>query len=713
MLRRFLNPLAAMVIVAVITPAASAGVLLATFVFLPLPANLPARPPHDASQISRVFDADGNQIATFREFETSIPVRKQDIPDVVKQAVIAAEDRNFYTHGGVDLRGTLRALWADLRNRNAVQGGSTITQQLVKNTYTGGERSLNRKIREAVLASQLDRQEDKDDILYEYLSIIYLGEGAYGVGAAAETYFRKSVKDLTLGEAALIAGVIPAPSRFSPRVDPAAAEIRRSQVLDTMLRLKMITTKEHAKWRGRRVWLAADGTPVRPATIVYPPESQHTAEPYFSDYVLRYLSDVLPGGERQVDTGGLRIETTLDPRMQAAARAGIDGFLEGTNPELQASMVAVEPPTGFVRAFIGGRDWNASRVNFALGKDGGGAGRSTGSAFKPFVLATAFEQGISPDKVYSGAPHKVAGKKDPIGNYGGARFGSLPLRVATWKSVNTVYTRLIDDVGVEQTMDVARRMGLTSVPPFDPARHAEAVALGVLETSPLQMASAFGVFANHGEREAPTPVLRVYDRGGKLILDNSNRKPERAIKEDVADNVTDVLKGVIEKGTAAGRGINRPAAGKTGTANDNKDAWFVGYTPVLSTAVWMGFENKPGDPPKFLKPPWFGSRPVTGGSFPSMIWQTFMKKALEDIPITEFNQPAPIRAIADDRKRAARGFFDPGPRMYPRGGSGGPYVVGLDPPIADAPTSTTSTSIDSTTTSEGTTTTTRPPIIIN
>ena len=307
---RILRTALAVVLVAVITPITSAGVMLAAHLFLPLPANLPERTPPAPSQISRVLDAAGNEIATFKQFETSIPVEQHDIPEHLAQAVIAAEDRNFYSHSGVDVRGTLRALWADIRNRELGQGGSTITQQLVKNTITGGEKSIQRKIREAVLASQLDRQVDKDKILFEYLSVIYLGEGAYGVGAAAETYFRVPVNQLTLSQSALLASVIPAPSRYSPRVDVRTADQRRVRVLDTMLGEGMITVEQHYEAVAQPVWLATDGPPPGPATVVHPPQIQQSSQPYFTDYVRRWLSEHLPGGEAQIFRGGLTIRTT-------------------------------------------------------------------------------------------------------------------------------------------------------------------------------------------------------------------------------------------------------------------------------------------------------------------------------------------------------------------------------------------------------------------
>ncbi|HEY9557183.1 MAG TPA: transglycosylase domain-containing protein [Acidimicrobiales bacterium] len=700
---RFLKTGAAMFVVAVITPVASAGVMLAAYLFLPLPADLPERALPPPSQMSRVYDAAGNEIGVFKRFETSIPVAPEDIPEVLEQAVVAAEDRSFYSHGGVDVRGTLRALWADIRNRELGQGGSTITQQLVKNTITGGEKSIQRKVREAILAAQLDRQVDKDEILFEYLSVIYLGEGAYGVGAAAETYFRTPVPQLTLSQSALLASIIPAPSRFNPRADPALAEQRRLRVLRTMLDEGMIDPTQHHVAVHEPIWLAVNGPPPGPATVIHPPQVQTSTHPYFTDYVRRWLAEHLPGGDDQIFQGGLTIRTTLDPDQQAAAQSEVAGFLEGSEPDLRTSLVAVEPPTGYVRAFVSGRDFAVDQVNYALGQSsagvpGGGAasGRQPGSAFKPFVLATALAAGITPDATYSGAPHDVTeacGPGNPVlQNYGGSRYGTMDLRSATWRSVNTVYTRLILDVGVDKAMDLARRMGLTGVRPYEDGKYCASIALGSESVSPLDMASAYGVFAARGMRAEPTPVLSVTDREGNVLLDLSSPATTRVLDEPVADNVTDVLRGVLTSGTASGRGIERPAAGKTGTTQDNLDAWFVGYTPTLSTAVWMGYENKTQETRKELPG-------ITGGSAPARIWQGFMRSALAGVPVTEFSEPAPIEAVPDAAKVQQRRGFQPGRRQTPDPApGGGRYVESLPPPQAQAPTTTTSTTSTTSTT---------------
>ena len=700
---------AAFVIVAVLTPVAAAGTLLATNLLVPLPAKIPEPERLEAIQFSEVFDANGELIHVYKQFDQNIPVTPADLPDSIKEAVIAAEDRNFYNHQGVDIRGTIRALITDVREGELAQGGSTITQQLAKNAYGAGkERSISRKIREAVLASQLDRSLSKERILYEYLSIVYFGEGAYGIGAAAQTYFLKPVNDLDISEAALLAGVIPAPSRFNPRADPGTAEIRRRQVLDAMLEEELITPEEHAEHKDRVVWLASQGPPPGPATTVQMPTFETARYPWFIQYLTQHLAREL-GSEDVLYRGGLKIHTTLDRRVQEEAQNTVAETTEGaaihtsvdpnTGAEvlhtLQMSLTAVEPPTGFVRAMVGGRDFAFNQANIATGAGTfGGRGRQTGSAFKPFVLAEAFEQGITPSASYSGGPLTI-GDYSPE-NYEGAGYGTISLRTATVKSVNTAFVRLMQDVGPENVVALANRVGV-HIPPIDPRKDGSglSIALGSREVPTLEMAAGYGVFANSGVRVAPTPVVRVFDRDGELLIDNSEPQGEQVIKQATADNVTAVLRGVLTEGTAAGKGIGRPAAGKTGTAQRNKDAWFVGYTPTLSTAVFMGY-----DP--LLPPPRstvVKGRNLTGGSFPASAWQRFMRAALDGVPITDFNEPAPIRRPASVELQRERRGFSPGGQSSRSGtDEGGPYVFTMDAPVAPPPTTTTSTTTSTTTT---------------
>ena len=708
-------------ICSLLMPIAVVATVLGTFFFAPLPAVLPDPRPTVASRISHVYALDqaGNrqEIGIFREFEQNTPVKPEDIPKVLKDAVIAAEDRNFYQHGGIDPRGSLRALWADLRNKGISQGGSTITQQYVKNAYVGQERTLTRKIREAILASQLDRQVDKDEILFNYLSNIYLGEGVYGVGAASESYFRKPVSQLTLSEAAMIAGLIPAPSRYEPRGNPTLAESKRLLVLDKMVETGAITKAQRDEAKPQKVWLASQGPATGPATVVFPSQQQENKFPFFVDYVRRYLE--LKYGPARVFRGGLEITVTMDPALQAHAEATVAESLSGTSAPLEMSMVAVEPPTGYVKALVGGRDFATSQVNLALGGcprkptderikveveascwttpavGGGGLGRQPGSAFKPFVLAAALSRGFEPTKVYPApATYRIpdckesATNKCTISNNEGSGGGSATIASASTRSINTVYAQLVRDVGCPQTAEMARNLGVTAAW-YSPQFHtcSGTYALGVIDVSPLEMASSFGVFAARGERAAPTPVLEVAERtvdGQRIVLeDNSAPIRERVLDEIVADAVNDILTGVITGGTGRAADIGRPAAGKTGTGQNYTNAWFVGYTPTLSTSVWMGYANNQKTPLRGIK----GVDRVFGGTIPARTWQRFMRQAVADVPPTKFSEDPPIKDLAEALRRDARGGFDPGTRR-PTGppDPGGRYLVEAPVPVAPVPT---------------------------
>jgi penicillin-binding protein 1A len=743
-MRTALRTLATFFICAGAVPIVVSVVVLASFLFLPLPAALPEPKAGVESSISHIYAIDGRgkavEIGVFRRFEQKIQVNRDDIPLHVKQAVISSEDKNFYSHGGVDVRASMRALWADIRNQKVVQGGSTLTQQYVKNVYTDKERTITRKVREAILASQLDRQFDKEEILFRYLNDVYLGEGAYGVGAASETYFRKPISQVTVSEAALLAGLIPAPSYYEPRGSPQRAELKRKLVLGFMLEQRYITQQQHDEAVAQPVWLETQGPPPGPVTLVYSPVQQATQFPYFVDYVRRYLEARY--GEDKVFQGGLQIQTTLDMDMQRAAEESVANALKGTGPPLEMALASVEPPTGFVKALVGGRDfYNGpyAQVNLALGKcpnplkegwevvvepacwqdratltEGGGSGRSPGSSFKGYVLAAALEKGILPTKSYSAPGQYTApncpgkGGDNVIHNYEGGAFGRADLRSGTVRSINTVYAQLIRDVGggktvegYKATAEMAKKLGITSAI-FSPQQHGVCsgnYALGTIDVSPLEQAAAYGVFAARGLRNDATPILKVVDGKGEVLEDNTKREPKRVIEEVVADNVTDILRGVISGGTGTRANIGRPAAGKTGTSQEWRDAWFVGYTPTLSTAIWMGFADKP----RTMSLGKCGGR-CAGGTLPAATWKAFMSRALEGVPVTDFSEPAPIKPLADALRRQARGGIDPGnQRNIADTGPGGPYEFPVSPPRADAPLTT--SDFDE---FENTTTTTRP-----
>jgi len=749
MLRTFARWFAVTVVCAIGVPLVAGVTILGSLIFLPLPATLPTPKAGLVSLPSQVFDANGKLIATFQQFDQSVPVQQKDIPTVLKNALVASEDKNFYHEGGVDPRGTARAFIRDMEGKGYLQGGSTITQQYVDLAYTGQQRTLTRKLRQAILASELARKIPKDEIIYKYLSAVYLGDGAYGVGAASQSYFHENVQDLNIGQAALLVGLIPAPSRYEPRGNQILAEVRRQTVLLKMYQQHYITESQYRYWKVAQVYEAsAPPLPAgAPETLVYGPQQQATQYPYFVDYVRRYL-ELQPGiGPNLLYEGGLKIQTTLDPKLQQEAQASVSTTLQGTGEPLEMSLVSIEPQTGHVRALIGGRDFTQDQTNLALGgcqaesgvtvvvpatcaqqavPEGGGTGRQPGSSFKPFVLATAFSHGVLPSTVFNG-PQSIVLPRGCVGsacqlihNAGDSESGVFSLAQATWFSVNTVYAQLILDprVTVRDTAETAKALGITSAW-YSPQVHGASYALGALDVSPLDMASAYGVFDNHGVRVPPTPIIRVEAANGKTLIDNTAPVGTRVLDAAVADNVTNVLTGVITQPGATGYAsgnIGRPAAGKTGTTSSYVDAWFVGYTPTLSTSVWMGYKNSE-DPNKGASMRNIYSSglhqtvpTMFGGNFPAETWAAYMKQAMQGVPVTNFNQPAPLKPVANALDGQRPGTVGPGAQRYPTSvGSGGPYTYTPSAPVLNAPTTTATPRETTTTTFPPGSTTTVPP----
>ncbi len=661
-------------VVLIVMTVVAAGTAVLAYVYMPLPVNLPEERLQPERQASTVFAIDGTPLGVFKGAETQVEISADDIPDTIRRAVVAAEDHRFFKHRGVDWQAIGRAIQEDVKARDFVQGGSTITQQLIRNLFTGSEKTMARKAREALLAVQAERVYSKEEILARYLNTVYLGESTFGVEAASQSYFRKPAKDLTLSEAALLAGVIPAPSVYSPRANPELAEQRRQLVLDLLTRYRMATPEEV---------LQARAAP----PVVHPPPKLETQYPFLMDYLRTYLLDVKGYTAQQVYGGSLRIETTFDPRLQAAAEAAAARLDKPKDPEV--AIVAVEPQTGFVRALVGGRSWDASQVNLALGRLGGGSGRQSGSSFKPFVLAKAFEHGFRPEKRYR-APSctRPRGFDKPVCNYGFSGYGSVDMRRAMHNSINTVFAQMIADVGVKPTAELAKRLGISGID-LDGKLYG-VLALGTQETSALEMASAYGVFANHGVRVEPTPVLRILDVEGNAVEDNRQPSGQRVLTEAVADNVTDVLQGVIAKGTGRRADIGRPAAGKTGTSENWENAWFVGYTPTLSTAVWMGHPQGNKTMANV-----HGVPHVVGGSLPSMIWHDFMAEAVKDVEPLPFTAAAPLpsraefeakaKVVAEKRLTEREGFDLPPARDAEGLPPGGPLWADAPRPSAKAP----------------------------
>ena len=628
------------------------------------------------AQSSKVYDSKGDLINTLHQTEnrTIIPLKR--IPKHVREAVIAIEDERFFEHEGLDLRAVLRALVTNAQSGSIREGGSTITQQLVKNLIISpgeiADRTLERKITEAALSRQLEQKLSKREILEAYLNTVYFGNGAYGIQEAANTYFGKTAKQLNLAQAAVIAGVIRAPEDYDPYDKGKAATERRDVVLNKMAELGWVSEDRAERAKNEKLKLRK-----------VEKEDRYPA-PYFMDYVQRLitydprfeaLGENIRQRQKNLFQGGLRIHTTVDLDMQAAAEEAVKSVLP-YNTDPSASLVAIDPTTGHVKALVGGRDFFASKkvdprakLNLAIANEPNlgrvdnavtgktevrapGTGRQAGSAFKVFALAAAIEEGIPLSKTYKAGSEVVFpglgenGTDYTVQNYEGGDFGSqLSLLEATVFSVNVVYAQLvIDDIGEETVVDVAERMGISSYNDLLPVPSA---VLGTNEVNPLDMASAYGTLAANGVWNPPVAITRITGPDGEVLYKDETES-EEALEPAVAYLTTSALQQVIERGTAASYGnIGRPAAGKTGTAQEYRDAWFVGYTPDLVASVWVGYPEGSIE----MKPSCTGSvnpcRPtrtissggVTGGSFPTQIWSAFMLQALSGVPASSFPPP--------------------------------------------------------------------------
>lgn len=585
-------------------------------------------------QTSFLYDANGRLITALHAEQDRVLIPPRRIPRVVKDAVVAIEDRRFWSHGGVDLKALLRAASVNAAEGKIVQGGSTITQQYVKNTIVGAERSLERKVKEALLAYRLERELSKEEILGRYLNTVYFGRGAYGIQQAAKSFFSRPARDVTLAQAALLAGMIANPAEYDPVDHPEAARERRNEVLGRMVDLGMLSERkaDRATAAELRLKLAPERDRYPAAHFVQYVKSRILRDPRFGQtYTQRY--NLLFGG-------GLRIHTTIDLAMQRAAEEAVRGVLSQPRDPYGA-LVAIDPRTGHVKAMVGGRDFFATQkedpfaqVNLATG---GSTGRQGGSAFKPFALVAALENGISPAQTYRGGSSIVM--DDPVcrsapgvpwvvENYEGTSFGDLTVERATISSVNVVYAQLIRDVGPQRVVEAAQRMGIRSE-----LRGYCSSVLGTNEVNPLEMASAFGTLATNGLRVAPTGIERITDASGKVLFE-ATPKGKQVVDPGVAWTATQILRKVVLYGTGKAAGIGRPAAGKTGTAQLWRDAWFTGFIPQLSAAVWVGFPQGQVS----MVPPRTRTR-VTGGSFPAQIWNAFMTGVTAGMPVEDFEQP--------------------------------------------------------------------------
>jgi penicillin-binding protein 1A len=600
--------LLALVVILLLLGVASFSFGLITAVAGQIPNCDPRQVPHEVD--GHIYANDNHTIlATLRGSQSRILVNTDQISPIMQQAIVAIEDKRFYEHNGVDLRGIARAVWADVAHQGVVQGGSTITQQLVKNSCVTTARTISRKLKEAALAWQLEQHWSKLRILTGYLNTIYFGNGAYGIQRAAQTYFNTTAERLTLPQAALLAGIPADPTRYDPVTNPKAARMRRLEVLQALLGQGDITPQDLAR--------AARAPLPRPDDVRLP--GIQGPAPYFVNYIKQQLIEKY--GTRRVFGGGLNVQTTIDLRLQKLARRAIQSVLKEPNGP-SAALVAVRPRTGEILAMYGGDNFRQSQFNLAVQGE-----RQPGSSFKPFVLATALSQGISPSTTFPSKPVNIfiGDKYWPVHNYEGDYIGSGDLVTATVVSDNSIFAQLTKLVGPANVAKTARKLGIT--------RHLNpyfAIGLGADAVSPLEMARAYSTFADNGMRvdgsafgNRPRAIARVSNGTGKLI--DNNRPVYRPVLTRNEDSMlTSILEGVIRSGTGKAAALpDRVAAGKTGTTENYGDAWFVGYTPQLATAVWVGYPNK-------LKPMLtdFHGEPVAGGTFPAEIWRAFTQMAL-------------------------------------------------------------------------------------
>ena len=526
---------------------------------------------------TRIYANDRTTLLAEFYLQDQEPIEKDQVGDYVLEGTVATEDTRFYEHEGVDYYGIGRALVNNLKG-GSLEGASTITQQLVRNTLLSNEAndiSFRRKVREAELAIEMEQAYSKEDILLMYLNTINYGSGCYGIEAAAQHYFSKSAIDLTLAEAATLVGIPQSPTYNNPEDYPENCTKRRNVVLDRMLTHGTITQEEHDSAVEEELLLNVEA---RAQDGIY-------AYPYFTSYVRDQLTNAngkYAYSKDELFKGGLKVYTTLDVSIQEAAEAAARKKEQAAGDNYEVAMVAIDPDNGYIKALVGGKDYDASQVNMATGT--GGSGRQAGSSFKTFTLLAAIEQGIDPSTMIdASATAKLPGWE--VANINHTNYGTKSISDAFAVSSNTAFARLILSIGPDKVVDVAKRMGITS-----PLTATGSLTLGSESVTPLEMANAYATIANGGTHYDPECVERIVDRNGSIVVDNSAPKGTRAISAEVAHAATEVMKGVITKGTgqAAALSNGQVSAGKTGTSENYMDSWFCGITPQLSVAIWFG-----------------------------------------------------------------------------------------------------------------------------
>jgi len=607
----------------------------ALWAFTVLPHSLPSVTELETiqpTQGSKLYDENDEVIHEF-QVERRIFVPLAQIPKILRDAVVAVEDSRFYSHFGVDPMGIARAVYQNFRHGRIVEGGSTITQQLAKVLFLTPDKSLDRKLKEALLALQLERRYPKEQILEMYLNQVYFGHGAYGVEAAARTYFGKAVTELSIREASLLAGLPRAPTIYSPFNHPEVAKRRRAHVLNRMLEVGAINAAQ-----AKQVTVTDLG--------LIPPERRQTTGQYFVEYVRSILVDKY--GDDMVFKGGLNVYTTLSPHLQVLAerslREGLKAVESRSGPvpakrrrgqpapeHPEGAILTIEPQTGYIRAMVGGSDFLRSEFNRAVQ-----AKRQPGSAFKPFVYVAALESGLTAATRIEDSPvmYPVGRNGQPWEpeNYDRKFRGPTTLQQGIEESVNVVTVKLQERIGIRRTMEAARRVGIQS-----PLNEDLTLALGTSDLSLLELTSAYGALANQGIWVPPTPIRYITDARGKLLEEHVPQGKE-AFSREMAYLMTHMLKGVVERGTGVGaKVLGRPLAAKTGTTNDYSNAWFIGYTPSLVTGVWVGYDR-----PKSL------GKDETGSRVAVPIWVTYMGRVLTNTPREDFPVPDGVVLVPVD-----------------------------------------------------------------
>ncbi len=588
-----------------IVAGAGCGFLGATMSSLPDVSNV------KPAASSQIYDADGELITTVHSTENRLPVKLADMPKNLQNAFIATEDNRFYSHHGIDPIGIMRALWVNLAHDGVAEGGSTITQQLARNAFLTQDRTFKRKVMEALLALRIEQKYTKQEILEMYMNQIYFGQGAYGVQTASHVYFGKDVQDLSLAQMAVLAGLPQSPNYYSPFSNLQAAKDRQAVVLGQMVKYDYLSPAQAEEAKQADLQLAE-----KPETT-----SEHGGLGYFIDYVINEVSERY--GADAIYKEGMKIYTTIDRKAQSAAEKAMQNLPDYYTDENglhqpQGALISINPHTGHIVAMVGGRGGDSfNRATMAV--------RLPESSFKPFVYLAALKHGDNPGTVYVDKPSEFHGWKPQ--NFSRKHYGAMTMRNAVAHSNNVVAVLAADKVGMSNVLDLAEQMGISTIQEGD--RDNLAVALGGMThgVKPIDLAVAYGVFANNGVKVKPVSITKIIDRNGAIVEEGSPEET-RVVDAKYAYIMTNMLESVIKYGTGGNAYFGRPAAGKTGTTDEEKDAWFAGYTPDLVTVVWMGDDS--------------GSETlhgITGSQTPAIIWRQYMQAALADTPASNFTVP--------------------------------------------------------------------------